>query len=634
MNYFSPDAIVKAADGLVFDADRALIRTRGFWHVLIFLRARRLLDSPDQLLLRAFSLTEAAFDLNGISLPSTPDARNVYFEPGASQGFSEDMFRHREGPRQTYLDRIKNGFDGRTHWQPNLFNKSGTTFPINVSLQPNWIEVLRANPQHCVILDERTADLITWIFRFGVPMNNQGSCSIGAHQGQGILSGREDLQLRPVPAEQGELVASLKDFFGLTEESLHKLIPKLGLIAPTPRTADQPVAFDDLQAAMLYHFSSKSAEVSSTLLEESGSPDLLPQKETSGPVEYRILWDELLTQLLANPPLTGVNEVLSQTIAALRAEKFVIFLGAPGTGKTELAKAICDAASDLGAPGFTIATATAEWTTFETIGGYMPAVDGTGRLDFVENAFTESARTGKWLIIDELNRADIDKAFGELFTLFSGAKVRLAYRREDKPIILVPPNESADLSSESPIYVPRDWRLIGTMNTFDKASLFQLSYAFMRRFAFVEIPIPQRDDFAKLLDRAIAATLPVTSVDEAWTSRAAAFIRDIFAPPSGQGLDRINLRVGAAIPLDIVRYLGNRYKMDPSQPDLNSVASLTLEAVEMYLYPQFEGKDREHLGIVNAIAQTLGLNTTQQRSTSRALSTWTGAPPDAWSEDV
>jgi MoxR-like ATPase len=37
------------------------------------------------------------------------------------------------------------------------------------------------------------------------------------------------------------------------------------------------------------------------------------------------------------------------------------------------------------------------------------------------------------------------------------------------------------------------WRLIGTMNTLDKNLLFELSYAFMRRFTFVELGAPDED---------------------------------------------------------------------------------------------------------------------------------------------
>ena len=38
------------------------------------------------------------------------------------------------------------------------------------------------------------------------------------------------------------------------------------------------------------------------------------------------------------------------------------------------------------------------------------------------------------------------------------------------------------------------------MNNYDKDSLYELSYAFMRRFAFVELDIPNEEDFNHLID--------------------------------------------------------------------------------------------------------------------------------------
>ena len=82
---------------------------------------------------------------------------------------------------------------------------------------------------------------------------------------------------------------------------------------------------------------------------------------------------------------------------------------------------------------------------------------------------------GVWLVIDEFNRADIDKAFGQLFTA-------LRTRRLKIPTI-------SDTSYKE-LSIPKDFRIIGTLNTQDKYFLFQLSDALKSRFAYIEIDIP------------------------------------------------------------------------------------------------------------------------------------------------
>src|SRR5699024_4306571 len=47
------------------------------------------------------------------------------------------------------------------------------------------------------------------------------------------------------------------------------------------------------------------------------------------------------------------------------------------------------------------------------------------------------------------------------------------------------------ITNDHTYVIPNDWRMIGTMNTVDKASLFEMSYAFMRRFAFIPVGIPR-----------------------------------------------------------------------------------------------------------------------------------------------
>jgi len=83
-------------------------------------------------------------------------------------------------------------------------------------------------------------------------------------------------------------------------------------------------------------------------------------------------------------------------------------------------------------------TATSDWSTFDTVGGYMPDQDEEtdGNLSFssgiVLNRYKDrktEKQVNEPLVIDELNRADIDKAFGQLFTVLSGQSVQLPYTK-------------------------------------------------------------------------------------------------------------------------------------------------------------------------------------------------------------
>ena len=183
------------------------------------------------------------------------------------------------------------------------------------------------------------------------------------------------------------------------------------------------------------------------------------------------------------------DTVLAEAVTALRAGKHLLLSGPPGTGKSTLATAVCRSVMD---DQFDVVTATSDWTTFDTIGGYLPKEDG-GALRFEPGVVPRCLKAGRWLLIDELNRADIDKAFGPLFTLLAGTgsrspveRVQLPFSREGKPVVI----DWAPTRASSEFTITPTWRLLGTLNVSDKASLFQLSFAFLRRFAVIDVPLP------------------------------------------------------------------------------------------------------------------------------------------------
>ncbi|WP_248517778.1 AAA family ATPase [Salinarchaeum laminariae] len=286
-------------------------------------------------------------------------------------------------------------------------------------------------------------------------------------------------------------------------------------------------------------------------------------------------------------PDDRAEEILDQVASAFDSGKHVIFTGPPGTGKTELARRVCSEMVDSN-PGIysgqQITTATADWSTFETVGGYMPTETDGENLSFepgqVLRRFKQDGRQeNELLVIDEINRADIDKAFGQLFTLLSGQSVQLPYRKDGEEIVVQPASSIDSTPAPNEYVMPDSWRLIATMNTYDKTSLYELSYAFMRRFSFVHVDAPTIPE-----DREERIAL-LRKYTDGWaldpSEETLDAVSEVWRVLNGGRTDR---KIGPAIVQDIIQGVEH----GPHRDQRTAITA----AVGNFVLPQLEGAPR------------------------------------------
>lgn len=218
--------------------------------------------------------------------------------------------------------------------------------------------------------------------------------------------------------------------------------------------------------------------------------------------------------------LPAAQSLVTRCVSALLVGHLVL-QGPPGTGKTTLARILANA--------FDVrlleSTATSEWSPFHVVGGLRPSSDNTLKPSYgkvsdaaakcaiqvrvdvnaesegTDDAPNEQARRwqGTWLLIDEFNRADIDKAIGSLYAMLSSCDVA---NLERSPIDLW-----FEEKGRQQLWVPSRFRIIAAMNDLDTSFVNPISQGLTRRFQFITIGTPGASGNIDDAMREISSTL-------------------------------------------------------------------------------------------------------------------------------
>jgi len=266
------------------------------------------------------------------------------------------------------------------------------------------------------------------------------------------------------------------------------------------RNTDTPVPFVELPDEIAARVGNPDAEIIE-LTEFLGELEALLGEQPEEAVAPRDFTLPDATPTLADALLYG-QAWLQECVELLRDRPQLVFYGPPGTGKTYLAQALAEHLAGGKPENVQLVQFHPAYTYEDFFEGIRPHLTEDGQADNGQVGYrlrwgplrrlAKAARDHPdepfVLIIDEINRGNLAKIFGELYFLleYRGRAVNLLYGSD----------------KDAGFTLPRNLVLIGTMNTADR-SIALVDTAMRRRFAFVELH-PSEEPVSSLLHRWLA----------------------------------------------------------------------------------------------------------------------------------
>jgi MoxR-like ATPase len=194
----------------------------------------------------------------------------------------------------------------------------------------------------------------------------------------------------------------------------------------------------------------------------------------------------------------------------------ILLVGPPGTGKGTLVRWLTNLvatnptdfgfAADL-TPNPMWRTPDESWSAFDLVGGLAP--DEQANLVWSNGLLLNAVAEQRWLVLDETNRADLDKIMGPLLTWLSRQEVEVGRTTPHggSPIHIGWANgpasaaDTPDATTGEPtrFLAGRDWRMLGTYNPQDAQRVFRMGQALSRRFVVIPVPALSPGQFETLL---------------------------------------------------------------------------------------------------------------------------------------